>query len=71
MTVPELTVAENLYLNRFHGERTIRWRALRERARELLAEYGVEVDPPPGSGISASSSGSSWRSPAHCPSAPG
>ncbi|REK84909.1 sugar ABC transporter ATP-binding protein [Streptomyces inhibens] len=45
MTVPELTVAENLYLNRFHGERTIRWRSLRERARELLAEYGVEVDP--------------------------
>lgn len=45
MTVPELTVAENLYLNRFQGERTIRWRALRERARELLAGYGVEVDP--------------------------
>ncbi|WP_405413567.1 sugar ABC transporter ATP-binding protein [Streptomyces decoyicus] len=45
MTVPELTVAENLCLNRFQGERTIRWRALRERARELLAGYGVEVDP--------------------------
>ncbi|MEU9115058.1 sugar ABC transporter ATP-binding protein [Streptomyces sp. NPDC048483] len=45
MTVPELTVAENLYLNRFTGGRTIRWRALRERARALLAEYGVEVDP--------------------------
>ncbi|MEV0369705.1 sugar ABC transporter ATP-binding protein [Streptomyces sp. NPDC050636] len=45
MTVPELTVAENLYLNRFQGEHAIRWRALRERARELLGEYGVEVDP--------------------------
>ncbi|QHC21999.1 sugar ABC transporter ATP-binding protein [Streptomyces sp. GS7] len=47
MTVPELTVAENLYLNRFQeaGGRAIRWRALRERARALLAEYGVDVDP--------------------------
>ncbi|MFI9049113.1 sugar ABC transporter ATP-binding protein [Streptomyces sp. NPDC053427] len=45
MTVPELTVAENLYLGRFQGGPTIRWRALRERAGELLAEYGVEVDP--------------------------
>ncbi|MFG2891667.1 sugar ABC transporter ATP-binding protein [Streptomyces sp. NPDC048248] len=45
MTVPELTVAENLYLNRFQGERTIRWRALRARARDLLADYGVDVDP--------------------------
>lgn len=44
MTVPELTVAENLYLGRFQGRRTIRWRALHTRARELLAEYGVEVD---------------------------
>ncbi|MFJ9418020.1 sugar ABC transporter ATP-binding protein [Streptomyces sp. NPDC101227] len=45
MTVPELTVAENLYLGRLPGRRAIRWRALRERARELLAAYGVEVDP--------------------------
>ncbi|WP_435602837.1 sugar ABC transporter ATP-binding protein [Streptomyces sp. bgisy130] len=44
MTVPELTVAENLYLGRFQGTRTIRWRALHTRARALLAEYGVEVD---------------------------
>lgn len=44
MTVPELTVAENLCLGRFQGTRTIRWRALHTRARELLAEYGVEVD---------------------------
>ncbi|MBO3676963.1 sugar ABC transporter ATP-binding protein [Streptomyces sp. NEAU-YJ-81] len=45
MVVPDLTVAENLYLNRFPGARHIRWRALREDARALLAEYGVEVDP--------------------------
>ncbi|GGN70128.1 multidrug ABC transporter ATP-binding protein [Streptomyces albiflavescens] len=44
MAVPELTVAENLFLNRF-GERFIRWPRLRSRARALLAEYGVEVDP--------------------------
>ncbi|WP_260638007.1 sugar ABC transporter ATP-binding protein [Streptomyces angustmyceticus] len=44
MTVPELTVAENLFLG-FQDTRTIRWRALRERARQLLAGYGVDVDP--------------------------
>lgn len=44
MVVPDLTVAENLFLNRF-GEGRIRWPKLRERARDLLAEYGVEVDP--------------------------
>ncbi len=44
MVVPDLTVAENLFLNRFpHGR--IRWSALRGRARDLLAEYGVEVEP--------------------------
>ncbi len=46
MVVPELTVAENLFLNRFEpGERYIRWSRLRHKARELLASYGVEVDP--------------------------
>ncbi|WP_369245404.1 sugar ABC transporter ATP-binding protein [Streptomyces sp. R41] len=44
MVVPELTVAENLFLNRFAG-RFIRWPRLRARARALLAEYGVDVDP--------------------------
>ncbi|MCZ4118231.1 sugar ABC transporter ATP-binding protein [Streptomyces sp. H39-S7] len=44
MVVPDLTVAENLFLNRF-GEGRIRWPKLRERARGLLAEYGVDVDP--------------------------
>lgn len=45
MTVPELTVAENLYLGRFQDRPAIRWRDLRERAAGLLAEYGVAVDP--------------------------
>ncbi|WP_433888359.1 sugar ABC transporter ATP-binding protein [Streptomyces sp. CA-111067] len=44
MVVPDLTVAENLFLNRFDRGR-IRWSALRARAGELLAEYGVDVDP--------------------------
>ncbi|WP_438294713.1 sugar ABC transporter ATP-binding protein [Streptomyces sp. HUAS TT7] len=44
MVVPDLTVAENLFLNRFEGGR-IRWSRLRRRARDLLAEYGVNVDP--------------------------
>ncbi|MFD7923699.1 sugar ABC transporter ATP-binding protein [Streptomyces sp. NPDC059740] len=45
MTVPELTVAENLYLGRFQGRPAIRWRALRAQAAALLGEYGVAVDP--------------------------
>ncbi|MGW1886228.1 sugar ABC transporter ATP-binding protein [Streptomyces sp. NPDC001970] len=46
MVVPDLTVAENLFLGRFEaGRRTISWRRLRQRAAELLAEYGVNVDP--------------------------
>ncbi|MEZ0069908.1 ABC-type sugar transport system ATPase subunit [Streptacidiphilus sp. MAP12-20] len=45
--ISELTVAENLFLNRQSGSalRPIRWRALRERAAALLAEYSVDVDP--------------------------
>ncbi|MFE2722548.1 sugar ABC transporter ATP-binding protein [Kitasatospora sp. NPDC059327] len=55
--IPALTVAENLFLNR-HGLnrhspdrrgggalRPISWKRLRHRATELLAEYGVDVDP--------------------------
>ncbi|WP_405809367.1 sugar ABC transporter ATP-binding protein [Streptomyces sp. NBC_00210] len=46
MVVPDLTVAENLFLNRFEtGRRLISWRRLRQRAEELLAGYGVSVDP--------------------------
>ncbi|MEZ0093802.1 sugar ABC transporter ATP-binding protein [Streptacidiphilus sp. EB129] len=45
--IPDLTVAENLFVNRQGGSafRPIRWKQLRARAAELLAEYGVEVDP--------------------------
>ncbi|MFF3752691.1 sugar ABC transporter ATP-binding protein [Streptomyces sp. NPDC002018] len=53
MVVPDLTVAENLFLNHYGLDRTgagpggrfISWRGLRARARDLLAEYGVDVDP--------------------------
>ncbi|MCQ4046482.1 sugar ABC transporter ATP-binding protein [Streptantibioticus rubrisoli] len=46
MVVPDLTVAENLFLNRFDQRGAlIHWGRLRSRARALLAEYGVEVDP--------------------------
>ncbi|MEU1006414.1 sugar ABC transporter ATP-binding protein [Streptomyces tibetensis] len=44
--IPELTVAENLYVNRqptVRG-RVISWRRMRAAARELLDEWGVEVD---------------------------
>ncbi|MGC5031392.1 sugar ABC transporter ATP-binding protein [Micromonospora sp. DT229] len=41
--IPTLTVAENLFLNR-HPGRLIRWGALRRQARELLAQWSVEVD---------------------------
>ncbi|MDX2939836.1 sugar ABC transporter ATP-binding protein [Streptomyces ipomoeae] len=44
--IPELTVAENLFLNRQSDGplRPIRWKRLRGRAEELLGEYGVDVD---------------------------
>jgi simple sugar transport system ATP-binding protein len=50
MVVPDLTVAENLFLNNFGQEGTgsgrfIGWRGLRRRAGDLLAGYGVDVDP--------------------------
>ncbi|MFI5755855.1 sugar ABC transporter ATP-binding protein [Streptomyces sp. NPDC051569] len=51
MVVPDLTVAENLFLNNYglegsgSGRRPISWRRLRARARDLLAGYGVDVDP--------------------------
>ncbi|WP_329343210.1 sugar ABC transporter ATP-binding protein [Streptomyces sp. NBC_00663] len=45
--IGELTVAENLFLNRQSGGavQPIRWKQLRARAAELLGEYGVAVDP--------------------------
>lgn len=43
--IQDLTVAENLFLNRQSAGalRPIRWKQLRARAEELLAEYGVDV----------------------------
>ncbi|MER7441463.1 sugar ABC transporter ATP-binding protein [Micromonospora avicenniae] len=43
--IPTLTVAENLFLNRQAGRGVIDWRGLRRRAADLLAGYGVDVDP--------------------------
>ncbi|MCX5335736.1 MULTISPECIES: sugar ABC transporter ATP-binding protein [unclassified Streptomyces] len=45
--IGDLTVAENLFLNRQSGGavQPIRWKQLRRRAEELLGEYGVAVDP--------------------------
>ncbi|MFC5666044.1 sugar ABC transporter ATP-binding protein [Kitasatospora misakiensis] len=45
--IPALTVAENLFLDRQStgALRPISWKELRRRAGELLADYGVEVDP--------------------------
>ncbi|RCG32329.1 sugar ABC transporter ATP-binding protein [Sphaerisporangium album] len=42
--IPTLTVAENLYLNRQAGRGPINWRSMRARARDLLDQYGVDVD---------------------------
>lgn len=42
--IPTLTVAENLFLNRQTDSGMIKWRALRAKARELLATYEVDVD---------------------------
>ncbi|XVV07547.1 sugar ABC transporter ATP-binding protein [Actinosynnema sp. CA-248983] len=44
--IPELTVAENLFLNR-HDRGPgglIRWKAVRAKARDLLATWSVDVD---------------------------
>ncbi len=45
--IPALTVAENLFLDRQNvgALRPISWKRLRRRASELLAEFGVDVDP--------------------------
>jgi simple sugar transport system ATP-binding protein len=44
--IPELTVAENLYLNRHdrRGPRLIDWRGLWRKAAALLEEWSVDVD---------------------------
>ncbi|MFI7120928.1 sugar ABC transporter ATP-binding protein [Amycolatopsis sp. NPDC049868] len=51
MVVPQLTVAENLFLNRQSGKGfAIGWQRLRRQARELLDSWdvGVDVDTPAG-----------------------
>ncbi|MFI5795876.1 sugar ABC transporter ATP-binding protein [Streptomyces sp. NPDC051677] len=44
--IQDLTVAENLFLNRQSASplQPIRWKQLRRRAEELLGDYGVDVD---------------------------
>ncbi|MDG6108773.1 sugar ABC transporter ATP-binding protein [Dactylosporangium aurantiacum] len=44
--IPDLTVAENLFLNRHARgrDRLIRWPQLRRQAEQLLAEWAVDVD---------------------------
>ncbi|MEW2513655.1 sugar ABC transporter ATP-binding protein [Streptomyces sp. NPDC046870] len=44
--IPELTVAENLFLNRHDRGRggLISWRTVRARARELLRTWSIDVD---------------------------
>ncbi|MEV5570108.1 sugar ABC transporter ATP-binding protein [Spirillospora sp. NPDC052269] len=44
--IPELTVAENLFVNRQPGRRgVISWRRMRREAAELLETWDVQVDP--------------------------
>src|ERR1700738_2506561 len=46
MMVPDLTVAENVFLNRAtandHG--IINWRAMRSRARQVMLDWGFDLD---------------------------
>jgi simple sugar transport system ATP-binding protein len=43
MVVPSLSVGENIFLNRIDGA-VVNWRALRRRARQLLLEWGFDLD---------------------------
>src|SRR6266545_2090616 len=43
--IPDLTVAENLFINRQARHGLIDWRGLRRRAADVLGEYGVDIDP--------------------------
>ena len=43
MVIPTLSVAENIFLNRDEGS-LVRWRSLRKQARELLLEWGFDLD---------------------------
>jgi simple sugar transport system ATP-binding protein len=45
MVVPELTVAENVFLGSHPGPRgLVDWRAMRERARQIMADWGFPLD---------------------------
>jgi simple sugar transport system ATP-binding protein len=49
MVVPDLTVAENIFLNRATGEvgddrGIINWRAMRSRARQVMLDWGFDLD---------------------------
>ena len=47
MVVPPLTVAENVFLNRPTGAKDsplVNWRAMRERAHEVMLEWGFDLD---------------------------
>ncbi|GAX90747.1 sugar ABC transporter ATP-binding protein [Effusibacillus lacus] len=46
--IPDLTVAENIYLGReftFGKTGLIRWRVMREQARRYLSQLGMDLDP--------------------------
>jgi simple sugar transport system ATP-binding protein len=43
MVVPTLSVGENIFLNRMEGS-LVDWRSLRRRARQLLLEWGFDLD---------------------------
>ncbi len=46
MVVPNLTVAENIFLNRSIGQDhgIVRWRAMRSRARQVMLDWGFDLD---------------------------
>src|SRR5437867_6784093 len=43
MVIPSLSVGENIFLNRSEGS-LVRWSELRRRSRELLLEWGFDLD---------------------------
>src|ERR671930_64847 len=43
MVVPSLSVGENIFLNRIDGA-VVNWHVLRRRARQLLLEWGFDLD---------------------------
>ncbi len=46
MVVPPLTVAENVFLNRptSGNDSLVNWRAMRDRAHELMLDWGFDID---------------------------